>query len=113
MDFPSLTTAAFPAPPSVSPQSAREDEGKIREAANQFEALLVAQMLRNAREASAGEAETGGETAGALMEMAEESLAQVLAARGGLGIASMIMKQWKPAAPKVSEIPADKVQRKE
>ncbi len=110
----------LPATPGVGSRSSssnalRGDEAKVRDSASQFEALLVAQMLKNARESSVqgSEAESGDQAGTSLMEMAEESMAQALTSRGGLGIASMIMKQLRLASPNVSEIPADKVQRTE
>jgi Rod binding domain-containing protein len=63
----------------------------IRAAAAEFEALLVAQMLRSMREASGGW--LGGEeqdAAFSLMEMAEQCLATALAAQGGLGLARLV-----------------------
>ena len=100
---------------AVSPKAPGGDEAKLRDAANQFEALLVAQMLKNARESSAegSGAESGDQAGTSLMEMAEESMAQVLTARGGLGIASMVMKQLRPPGTNVSAHPADMIQSKE
>lgn len=65
---------------------------RIRDAAGQFEALLVAHLMRQAREASGGGWMGEGEdqTAGALREMAEEQFAQALAAQGGLGLAKLV-----------------------
>ncbi len=59
-------------------------------AAEQFEAMFVGQMLRSVRES--GEEDSGddpGENS-AFLELAEEQLAQSMAARGGLGIATMV-----------------------
>jgi Rod binding domain-containing protein len=54
-------------------------------AGKDFEALLIAQMLRSAREG-------GEEAANATMEFAEQQLAGVIAANGGLGLGSLVMK---------------------
>jgi len=82
----SLTVAARNEP--VQP----EDPAKIREAASQFEALLLAQMLKSVREAAGeGWLGAGGDEAGGMMlEVAQEHLAQVLAAQGGLGLANLV-----------------------
>ncbi|MFN3322177.1 MAG: hypothetical protein ACK5AZ_01670 [Bryobacteraceae bacterium] len=72
----------------------RDDPETIREAARQFEALLIAQMLRAMREDGAGAGWMGtgdDQSAASLMEFAEEQLAQVLAANGGLGMARMLV----------------------
>jgi flagellar protein FlgJ len=63
-----------------------------REAAEQFEALLLAQLLRSAHEeGSQGWLGAGDDQAGSSMvQLAEEHLAQALASRGGLGLAGLI-----------------------
>ncbi len=66
---------------------------RIRESAQQFEALLIAQMLRQAREAAT---EESGEIMATVMEMAEQRLAEVMAAQGGLGLAGLIVRQLEP-----------------
>ncbi len=81
--------AHLPQPISEAPQ--QQTPARTREAAAQFEALLIAQMLKSAREASGGLSgmETD-EASSSAMAMAEEQLAQVLAAGGGLGLARLI-----------------------
>jgi Rod binding domain-containing protein len=71
-------------------------ETKKSGAGRDFEALLIAQMLRSAREG-------GDEASNAAMEFAEQQLASVIASSGGLGIGSLVMKgldapDQKPAA---------------
>jgi Rod binding domain-containing protein len=65
-----------------------------KQAAVQFEALLVSQMLKSMREAGeSGWLGTGDDQSGAcMMELAEEHLSQVLAAQGGLGLANLVVK---------------------
>jgi Rod binding domain-containing protein len=64
----------------------------IKQAATQFEALIIGQVLKAARESSdKGWLGTGDDkTSDMAMEMAEQGLAQGLAAQGGLGIAKMV-----------------------
>jgi Rod binding domain-containing protein len=73
-------------------QSSARIPGKLETAAAEFEALLIAQMLRTAREsgATASEDENAGDNS-SLYEMAEQQFAQVLANKGGLGIAKMVV----------------------
>jgi Rod binding domain-containing protein len=70
----------------------RDDPGKVLEAAQQFESLLIAQVLKTAREAgSSGWLGTGEDQAGALgLEVAEQEFARLLATRGGFGLSKMI-----------------------
>ncbi len=74
----------------------------VKEAATQFEALLVAQMLKEMRTASGSDfMGTGEDQSGACMlDYAEEHLSQVLAQQGGLGLARMVVAglERKPAA---------------
>ena len=76
------------------------------EAARQFEALLVEQLLRTMREAVQQEkqdeesAMSGGET---YLEIAEQHLAQAIAARGGFGIARLIARGLGPAGATTSD----------
>jgi Rod binding domain-containing protein len=65
---------------------------QISEAAKQFEALIIGQVLKAARESSGkGWLGTGDDQTGDMaMDMAEQGLAQGLAAQGGLGIAKMV-----------------------
>jgi Rod binding domain-containing protein len=66
---------------------------KIKDAAGQFEALLITQMLKSARESTAGgwTGDSQDSSAASVMEMSEQHLAQVLASQGGLGLARMIV----------------------
>jgi peptidoglycan hydrolase FlgJ len=64
---------------------------KIHEAAQQFEALFAAQILRSAREASASEGQDS--TTQTIREVAEEQIALSMAKQGGLGLAQSIVGQ--------------------
>jgi peptidoglycan hydrolase FlgJ len=88
VDLSSLTLSAVEVPKG----QAGAARAKVEVAASQFEALLVAQMLRHMRQSGdGGWMGTGNDQAGERMvELAEEQLAQALAAQGGLGLASMI-----------------------
>ena len=66
---------------------------KARDAARQFEALLIGQMLKSAQGADgAGWLGTGEDQAGMqAMEIAQEFFAQALADGGGLGLAKPVL----------------------
>lgn len=69
-----------------------EDPEVLRQAAADFEALLVAEMLKSARASGGGWLGSGDDEAGATMvELAEQQFAQALAAAGGLGLADLIV----------------------
>ena len=90
MEIPSLHRSLTVAGPPAARRE--EDPAKMREAASEFEALLLAQMLKSVREAaSEGWMGAGGDEAGGMMlDVAQEHLAQVLAAQGGLGLADLV-----------------------
>jgi Rod binding domain-containing protein len=67
-----------------------DSPARVRDAAQQFEALLVAQILRSVRESGGGWL-GGGDSAGdCATEFAEQHLATVLSQAGGLGLAELI-----------------------
>lgn len=78
------------------------------EAAKEFEALLISQMLRTARESATADEESGGAMGSnsAVMEYAEQQIARAMTSGGGLGLSSMIEKSLsqqqaaRPAQPK-------------
>lgn len=67
---------------------------KLHNAAQQFEALVISEMLRSEREAGSEGWMGSGEDSGddSAMDMAEGQLSNALAAGGGLGLAKMIEK---------------------
>ena len=89
---PAQTVAQAPAASSAAP-AASSSSGGIRHAAEQFEGLFVGQLLRSVRESSADDSDDDGATNSTFLELAEEQMAQALSARGGLGMATMVMKE--------------------
>lgn len=65
----------------------------VQKAAKDFEALLIEQMLRSAREAGSGDWMGSGsdQTGMPLSEMAEQQFAQMLSGSGGLGLARLVV----------------------
>jgi flagellar protein FlgJ len=61
---------------------------KVEDAAKQFEALLIGQMLRSVREANTDE--DADQSSAAMLDMADQQFAQVLASQGGLGLARIV-----------------------
>jgi peptidoglycan hydrolase FlgJ len=82
--------------PTGVPASAaapKDDPVKVKEAATQFEALLIGQMMKSMRDSEGGWLGTGeDDSSSSAMEYAQESFAQAMAANGGLGLASMVSK---------------------
>ena len=76
---------------------------KTKDAAAQFESLLVGQILKSAHEEEGGWLGAGeDQTASSAMQMADEYLAKALTAHGGLGLARMISNSLNQAAATTS-----------
>jgi Rod binding domain-containing protein len=95
MQIPPLTSlSANAAGPEPAGQPTPE---RLRGAAKQFEALLIAQMLRMARSEEDGWLGSGdGGAAQSAVGFAEEGLAMALAEQGGLGLADTIVNALDP-----------------
>ncbi|HEY4361276.1 MAG TPA: hypothetical protein VGN17_09915 [Bryobacteraceae bacterium] len=84
-----LTTGSLQ---SVS-SGGKDSPEKIKDAASQFESLLIGQILKSAHEEEGGWLGTGDDkTAESAMGLADEYFARALASRGGLGLAQMVTK---------------------
>jgi len=68
--------------------AAAAPQTKVEGAAKQFEALMIAQMLRTARE-NTDEEDSSSST---MLDVADQQFSQVLANNGGLGLATLIVK---------------------
>jgi len=73
------------------------DKAKLKDAAGKFEAMLIAQMLKSARKTdSGGWSGESDQSTSSIMDMAEQQLADMLGAQGGLGIVQMVVTQLWP-----------------
>jgi flagellar protein FlgJ len=68
---------------------------KTEEAARQFEALLIGQMLRSVRESANEDEGSTGET---MLDVADQQFSQLLANNGGLGLARMVVSALEKGA---------------
>jgi flagellar protein FlgJ len=77
---------------SSKDSAAKDSPAKIHDAAQQFESLLIGQLLKTSREAGGGGwLGTDDDDAGATgMEIAEQQFAKMLASNGGLGLSKTI-----------------------
>ena len=73
----------------------KDDPVRIHKAATDFEAMLLNQMLRSAREAGGAGLTADGDADhqanSSLIELGEQQFAQALASSGGFGIAKMVV----------------------
>jgi Rod binding domain-containing protein len=80
-----------PASPKLDGLSGTDSPAKTREAAQQFEALLIASMLQTCRQGDGWFGSGGDSASDTAMGYAEEHFARALAAQGGLGIARLVL----------------------
>jgi Rod binding domain-containing protein len=81
-----------------------DSNSKLHTAAQQFEALVISEMLRSERESKADSSGSGGgldtgddSGSDSAMDLAEGQLSNALAAGGGLGLARMIERTMSQA----------------
>ena len=86
-----------PISPSPLPADQSKDSpAKFHDAASQFEALLIGQMMQSMRESEGGWMGADDDDAGSsAMEYAQGMFAQALASRGGLGLADLVAQGLK------------------
>ena len=77
------TGAAHAAPAASTPE-------KLHSVAQQFEALLINELLKTAREAAKDDDSDGDQAGDSAMDMAQSQFAQSIAMSGGLGLSHMI-----------------------
>jgi Rod binding domain-containing protein len=85
----------------ISASSQKTDSPqKTKDAAMQFESLMMGQILKSAHEEEGGWMGAGEEdqTASSTMQIADEYFARALSAHGGLGLAKMISSSLDQAA---------------
>lgn len=87
---------------TLSPHAGSADSKspeKIRDAASQFESLLIGQVFKTIHEDNEGWLGTGeDDSASSVMGLADEYFAQAISKRGGLGLAQMIARQLADAS---------------
>jgi Rod binding domain-containing protein len=75
----------------LQPDAKKDSPEQIHHAAQEFESLLLSQILKSAHGEDEGWLGTGDDqTASSAMGIAEEQLAQAISARGGLGLSGLI-----------------------
>ncbi len=76
---------------SVSAATPKDDPVKVHQAGRDFEALLIGQLLKLSHGSDSGWLGTSDDDASSsAMEYAQESVAQSMAASGGLGLAKLV-----------------------
>lgn len=93
---------------STSAASAKAKDPKLERSAHEFEASLMAELLKPLQESDGLTGEDSGSgtgSEGALSGFASESLARAISERGGFGIADRLLHQLESAGPGVQKEP--------
>ncbi len=77
-----------PINPVMMPAEAKPSN--VQDAARQFEALMIGQMLRSVRDAAADDDDDPGKST--MLDVADQQFSQLLANNGGLGLARMVVR---------------------
>lgn len=84
----------------------KDSPEQISNAASQFEALLIGQLLKSAH-GSDGEGWMGtdeGDAGSTMTEMSEQVLSTALAAKGGLGLAKMVKQGLEKTSGQIHSV---------
>ncbi len=91
--MPAIPLLSGSAPQISNPAATKNDPAKVRDAACQFESLLIGQMMKSMHDSGGGWLSDGDEdeAADTATQLAEEQFAQSMAKQGGLGLSRMIV----------------------
>lgn len=97
-------------PVSDSPQS--PGSARLRQAAQDFESILLHSWWQSMKESSFDSSEEDGESSGEILgDWGGQALSSAIAASGGLGLARLLLQQWEleptPGTTEASRLKAD------
>ena len=86
---------------AVNPSSPRAPQppNKLAKAAQEFESILLASWLEKMNQSFVGSEESQDPAHDTVSSLGTQAIASALAARGGIGIAGMLLRQLQPAQP--------------
>ena len=97
---PALTTGLSFSGAAGAGAGKKDDPAKIRDAAEQFESLLLAQMLQSARDSDGGWLGGGSDSASdCAFSLADQQLAMAMAKGGGFGLAKVVAAGLEKTQP--------------
>lgn len=94
-----MSTAPITSIAAAGPAPADPSRAQLREAAQQFEAILLRQMLATSRHTDFGGSELFGKSDDTFREMRDARFAEIVAGSGQLGFAATIERQLSRQLP--------------
>jgi len=89
---------AIPPPgESLGASSGPQPSGKLQKSAQEFEAILLQNWLEKMNQSFVGTSESQDAAHDTVSSLGTQAIASALAARGGVGIAAMLLRQLQPA----------------
>ncbi len=82
-------------PAAASP--ATQPSSKLKKAAQEFESILLQSWLEKMNQSFVGASESQDAAHDTVSSLGTQAIASALAARGGIGIARMLLRQLQPA----------------
>lgn len=96
-----INSVSTGAQPTASPQRAQ-----LEQAAKQFEAIFLRQMIGTMRQSGGGEGIFDSSASDQFRDMSDARTADSLADKGTLGIAEMLLRQYESRTPAAPATPA-------
>ncbi|BAV64677.1 rod-binding protein [Sphingobium cloacae] len=91
-----------------APQGGSTDKAALQQAAKQFEAIFLRQMIGAMRSSSQGEGLLDSSASDQFRDMADARTADSMAQKGSLGIAELLLRQFGGNTPSASAPTQDK-----
>jgi len=78
---------------------ASQSAAKLKKSARAFEAILLQNWLEKMKESFVGSSESQDAAHDTVSSLGTQAIATALAARGGIGIANLLLRQLQPSKP--------------
>ena len=102
-----MTGVSGASPAVQATAAAAEPPRKLTKAAQEFEAILLSNWLEKLQESFAGQDDGSDPAHSTLASMGTQAIASALAARGGIGIAKLLLQHFAKSTDKTAASAAD------
>lgn len=96
-----LTIDPSPSAANGETAAAPQPAARLRKSAQEFEAILLQSWLEKMNQSFVGSSESQDAAHDTVSSLGTQAIASALAARGGIGIANMLLRQLQPSQREV------------